>query len=55
MNEVSSYSVLMSVYKNDNAMFFKEAINSILNQTVKSHDQSLGVDGPIAGTLLQNV
>ena len=55
MNEVSSYSVLMSVYKNDNAMFFKEAINSILNQTVKSDDIVLVVDGPIEGTLLQNV
>ncbi len=40
-------SVLMSVYKNDNGFFLKEAIDSILNQTIKPNQVVIVVDGPV--------
>lgn len=41
------FSVCMSVYKNDNPIHFKEAINSIIGQTVKPDEIILVEDGPI--------
>ncbi|WP_133966035.1 glycosyltransferase [Eubacterium limosum] len=41
------FSVLMSVYKNDNPNFFKQALDSIISQTVVPSEIILVVDGPI--------
>lgn len=45
------YSVLMSVYKNDNYEWLEEAIISIMNQTVKTDDFVIVEDGPITSEL----
>jgi len=42
------FSVLISVYVNDNSEFFLQAINSIYNQTLLPNEVVLVVDGPIA-------
>lgn len=41
------FSVLMSVYRNDNADHFRKAVNSIINQTVSPTEIVLVVDGPV--------
>ncbi len=41
------YSVLMSVYCKEKSEYLKEAINSILNQTVKTDDFVIVCDGPL--------
>lgn len=46
-----SFSVCMSVYKNDKPTDFLVAVHSIYNQTVKSDDIVLVVDGPIGNEL----
>ena len=42
-----SYSVLMSVYRKEKPEYFKLAIESMLNQTVKSDDFVIVCDGPL--------
>ena len=42
-----NYSVLMSVYKNDNSVWLHEAILSILNNTIKPNDFVIVKDGPV--------
>lgn len=42
-----NYSVLLSVYKNDNPKWLEEAIQSILNQTIKTNDFVIVKDGPV--------
>lgn len=39
------YSILMSVYKNDNSQYLKESINSMLNQTILTNDFVIVKDG----------
>jgi glycosyltransferase involved in cell wall biosynthesis len=46
-----NYSVLMAVYKNDNCEFLKTAIESIFNQTIKTNDFIIVVDGPIPNSI----
>ncbi len=41
------FSVLMCVYKNDNSTYFKQALESVSNQTVKPSEIVLVIDGPI--------
>ena len=41
------YSVLMSVYEKEQADFLEIAIESILNQTVKTNDFVIVCDGPL--------
>lgn len=41
------YSVLMSVYKNDNPAYLEEAIESMLNQTIPPEQYVIVVDGPV--------
>lgn len=48
------YSVLMTVYKKDNCEFFKLALDSMINQTIKPDEIVLVKDGPITDEL-QNV
>lgn len=45
------FSVLMSVYKNDNPLFFRQAIDSVINQTAKPDEIVLVVDGPVSDEL----
>ena len=42
-----NYSVLMSVYIKEKPEYLKEAITSILNQTVKTNDFVIVCDGPL--------
>ena len=48
---MNSYSVLMSVYKNDNPVYFEESIKSILNQTYKTNDFVIIKDGTLTKEL----
>lgn len=48
------FSVLMSVYHKDNPQWLKQAIDSVLNNTVKPNEIVVAVDGPI-GTNLNNI
>ena len=41
----------MCVYKNDNPEHFHQAINSVMNQTVKPNEIILVVDGPIPSSI----
>lgn len=45
------YSVLMTVYKNDNPIYFKLAVDSMINQTVKPDEIVLVKDGKITKEL----
>lgn len=45
------YSVLMSVYAKEKPEFFAEAIQSMLNQTVKTNDFVIVCDGPLTKDL----
>lgn len=49
--EYPKFSVLMSVYSNENAEHFKEALLSIKHQTIPCNDFVLVVDGPISKEL----
>ena len=48
---MEKYSVLMSIYKNDNAQFFKEAIESMLTQTIKPDEIVIVEDGELTNEL----
>lgn len=43
-----NYSVAMSVYKNDKLDWFRNSIDSLLNQTVKADEIVIAVDGPVS-------
>lgn len=45
------YSVLMTVFEKDSPDYFKQGVNSMLNQTVKTNDFVLVCDGPITDEL----
>lgn len=47
----TEYSVLISVYKNDNPKWFDFAVNSMLNQTLKPTQIVIVEDGPITTEL----
>ena len=42
-----NYSVLMSVYKKEKPEYLKQAIESMINQTVQTNDFVLVCDGPL--------
>ena len=44
---LSDFSVSMCVYGKDNPAYFRDAVNSILEQTVKPSEVVLVVDGPV--------
>ncbi|HEM2748848.1 glycosyltransferase [Streptococcus suis] len=48
---MENYSVLISVYYKEKADFFREAMMSIANQTIKSNDVVLVCDGPLTEEL----
>ncbi|OTO25091.1 hypothetical protein A5877_000599, partial [Enterococcus sp. 3C7_DIV0644] len=41
----TNYSVLMSVYSKESPLFLKQSIESILNQTIKTNDFVIVLDG----------
>ena len=47
------FSVLMSVYKNDDIDCIKQAIDSILNQTLPANQIVIMVDGPITNAVYE--
>lgn len=47
MNDNFKISVVMAVYKNDNHLFFKQAVNSLLNQTYMPSEIIIVVDGTV--------
>lgn len=47
MEKRIKFSVLMSVYKNDEDKNFEEAVNSVINQTFKPNEILIMVDGPV--------
>jgi glycosyltransferase involved in cell wall biosynthesis len=47
MNKDKHFSVSMSVYKNDDSEHFKQAIESVYNQTLLPSEIVLVVDGPV--------
>lgn len=44
---MTPFSVCISVYKNDHPLFFQEALNSVMEQTLPPAEIVLIVDGPI--------
>ena len=52
---VQQFSVSMCVYEKDNPVWFRQAVDSILYQTVKPSEVVLVVDGPIPDALDQAV
>lgn len=44
---MENYSVLMTVYRNENPDHFREAVISMLEQTVKTNDFVIVCDGPL--------
>ena len=53
--DTEKISVLMSVYKNDDPMYFRLAMESIINQTYKADEIVLTVDGPIPEKLQEEI
>ncbi|EOH92744.1 hypothetical protein UAW_02783 [Enterococcus haemoperoxidus ATCC BAA-382] len=49
--KVEKISVLMSIYKNENPSYFKEAINSVFEQTLQPEEILLVEDGPLTDEL----
>ena len=47
MEKYPDYSVLMSIYKNDKQEFVKDAVDSMLRQTVLPEQIVLVEDGPL--------
>lgn len=48
---MENYSVLMTMYKKDNPIYARLAIDSMLNQTIKTNDFVLVCDGPLTNEL----
>ena len=51
-NLYPGYSVLMSLYKNEDPRYFEEAMSSICDQTVLPSELVLVIDGPIPNALV---
>lgn len=49
----AKFSVLMSVYKNDDSACLKEALQSVFSQTLPPAQVVLGADGPLNEPLEQ--
>lgn len=47
----TSFSVLISIYKNENPVWFREALNSVFTQTVQPTEVVLVKDGPLTDEL----
>lgn len=49
------FSVLISIYKNEQSFSFIESMNSIISQTLQANEIILVIDGPIGDELQKNV
>ena len=49
------YSVLMSIYKNEKAVFFRQAVDSMIRQTLKPGEIVLVEDGPLTDELYKTI
>lgn len=49
--DLNKYSVLMTVYKKDNPLYFKMALDSMINQTLKPDEIIIVKDGEITNEL----
>lgn len=49
------FSVLMSVYKNDNPSHFRQAVLSVINQTVPPAEIIIVIDGPVGDELKNEI
>jgi glycosyltransferase involved in cell wall biosynthesis len=54
MRQNLKFSVLISVYKKDNPIYFKEALDSVLNQTLAPNEIVIVIDGYVSQDI-QNV
>ena len=52
---MDEFSVVMSVYKNDDPVHFRRALDSIINQTVVPSEIILVVDGPVPMGIMKSV
>ena len=52
---MEKYSVLMSVYKNENSEYFKQAMDSMINQTLRPSEIVLIEDGPLTDSLYEAI
>ena len=50
---MQAFSVLMSVYKNDNDQFFRQALDSVIHQSCPPSEIVLVVDGPVPDKINQ--
>lgn len=50
-NLYPNYSIVMAIYKNDKPEWFEQAMESVLNQTVRSDDIVIIADGPLTPPL----
>ena len=48
---MDKFSVLISIYKNENPIFLKESLDSILNNTVQPDEIVMVKDGPLTPEL----
>ncbi|MBC8052942.1 MAG: glycosyltransferase [Sphingobacteriaceae bacterium] len=51
----SSFTVILSVYKNDDPVLFKNAVDSIIKQTLVPGEIIIGIDGPIEKDLADTI
>lgn len=52
---MQKYSVLMTIYKNDNIKYARESINSMLMQTIRTDDFVIVCDGPLTKELYKMI
>lgn len=48
---MNKFSVLISIYKNENPIFLKESLDSVLNNTVQPDEIVMVKDGPLTPEL----
>ena len=53
--KLQNFSVCMSVYKNDNSIHFKKAMESVIHQTVVPNEIVLVIDGPVLFELKETI
>lgn len=52
---MDDFSVIMSVYKNDDPVHFRKALDSIINQTVVPSEIVLVIDGPVPTEIARTI
>lgn len=52
---MNNFTAIISVYKNDNPVYFEEAVNSILAQTLPPSELIISIDGPLTPQLNSSI